>query len=443
VNSCDLIVLVSLLKDNWSVRVLKLSENTIDAMWAKALCELLATSISIVAVDLSLNPNLGDKTIDYVKNMLLVNRSLQVLTLRGIGLEDNGALSLADALPMCGLKELNLEYNKIGGLGCTKLSSALKDSPQLRALCLANNRVPAEVKRKCGADSRRLFVEARATGQETHFSIPTTNYPCHLGERGSNQETQLEAEPHEETKPEAPVSASRDGSKLYACTRRAQHAKAFNTINEAAPQEESQAQNGEKTEQMENIESTCPGMMGMVKSMASENPQNPAKNTPEEEEEEEEEEEGLDQPDNAEEDVATKKELKKEEEKQHKKEQEKQQQHKQEQEQMQQQQQQKKEEEQSQQRQSKLRKIVEYYLSDGRLKYDKFLHEKISEDPEGWLDLRFILSRHKMKVMNATQELVVDALRDSSIEVRNQSGYETAVRRLGNRELPTLKQRRW
>ena len=29
---------------------------------------------------------------------------------------------------------------------------------------------------------------------------------------------------------------------------------------------------------------------------------------------------------------------------------------------------------------------MEYYLSDENLKYDKFFHEKISADKEGWLE---------------------------------------------------------
>ena len=31
---------------------------------------------------------------------------------------------------------------------------------------------------------------------------------------------------------------------------------------------------------------------------------------------------------------------------------------------------------------------VEYYLSDENLKYDKFFHDKISANAEGWLDAR-------------------------------------------------------
>mmetsp|Transcript_18907 Transcript_18907/g.33603 ORF Transcript_18907/g.33603 Transcript_18907/m.33603 type:complete len:443 (-) Transcript_18907:144-1472(-) len=83
-----------------------------------------------------------------------------------------------------------------------------------------------------------------------------------------------------------------------------------------------------------------------------------------------------------------------------------------------------------------VRKQVEYYLSDENLKYDKFFHEKISSDKEGgWLDINFILTCNKMKLMRATKEDVVVALKDSKIEVKDAGAF---VRRPGNAELPKL-----
>merc|ERR1711869_185511 len=148
----DVIVLVSLLKSNKSVRVLKLSENALDAKGARALCEFLKTSKSVVALDLSLNPNLGDDSMLPMKDMLLVNKALQVLMLKGTGIDENGAMSLAAALPKSGLKKLHLEYNKISGLGCAKLAEAVDKSPQLKELRLENNQIPDAVKKQCGAD---------------------------------------------------------------------------------------------------------------------------------------------------------------------------------------------------------------------------------------------------------------------------------------------------
>mmetsp|Transcript_52202 Transcript_52202/g.122117 ORF Transcript_52202/g.122117 Transcript_52202/m.122117 type:complete len:420 (-) Transcript_52202:58-1317(-) len=82
-----------------------------------------------------------------------------------------------------------------------------------------------------------------------------------------------------------------------------------------------------------------------------------------------------------------------------------------------------------------VRKQIEYYLSDENLKYDKFFHEKIATNGEGWLDLSLILSCNKMKAMRASNDDVLKALQGSKIEV-NTDG--TAVRRPGNVALPSL-----
>ncbi|CAJ1348401.1 unnamed protein product [Effrenium voratum] len=84
-----------------------------------------------------------------------------------------------------------------------------------------------------------------------------------------------------------------------------------------------------------------------------------------------------------------------------------------------------------------VRKQVEYYLSDENLKYDKFFHEKISENKEGWLDMTLILSCNKMKSMRATKEDVVASLKESKIEIKDGN----AVRRPGNAALPKLEAR--
>merc|ERR1719336_1111326 len=80
-----------------------------------------------------------------------------------------------------------------------------------------------------------------------------------------------------------------------------------------------------------------------------------------------------------------------------------------------------------------VRKQVEYYLSDENLRHDKFFHEKISADPDGWLDMSLILSCNKMKAMSATKEAVVKALEESKLELKEGN---VAVRRPGNAPLP-------
>jgi len=81
-----------------------------------------------------------------------------------------------------------------------------------------------------------------------------------------------------------------------------------------------------------------------------------------------------------------------------------------------------------------IRKQVEYYLSDDNLRHDKFFHEKIAENGEGWLEIALILSCNKMKAMRVTKEEVVDALKGSKIEIKDGS----SVRRPGNLALPPL-----
>jgi hypothetical protein len=82
-----------------------------------------------------------------------------------------------------------------------------------------------------------------------------------------------------------------------------------------------------------------------------------------------------------------------------------------------------------------VRKQVEYYLSDENLRHDKFFHDKIAENAEGWLDVNLVLSCNKMKAMRATKEDVMSALKDSKMEVREDG---TALRRPGNAALPKL-----
>jgi hypothetical protein len=82
-----------------------------------------------------------------------------------------------------------------------------------------------------------------------------------------------------------------------------------------------------------------------------------------------------------------------------------------------------------------IRKQVEYYLSDDNLRYDKFFHEKISADSEGWLEMRIILECNKMKIMKATKEDVLSALKGSKLEVKEGGD---ALRRPGNHKLPAL-----
>lgn len=82
-----------------------------------------------------------------------------------------------------------------------------------------------------------------------------------------------------------------------------------------------------------------------------------------------------------------------------------------------------------------VRKQIEYYLSDDNLRHDKFFHDKISGNPEGWLELSLILSCNKMKAMRASKEDVISSLSGSKIEIKEDN---LSVRRPGNLALPAL-----
>jgi len=86
-----------------------------------------------------------------------------------------------------------------------------------------------------------------------------------------------------------------------------------------------------------------------------------------------------------------------------------------------------------------LKKQVEYYLSDENLKSDKFFRDKITADSEGWMEMSLLLSCNKMKNLQATQEDVVSALKDSDAVELKDGG--AAVRRPGNMALPAFEAR--
>lgn len=82
-----------------------------------------------------------------------------------------------------------------------------------------------------------------------------------------------------------------------------------------------------------------------------------------------------------------------------------------------------------------LRTQLEYYLSDGNLRHDKFFHGKIASDADGWLDISLIMSCKKIQSMQATQDDIVAALEASEIEIRSDC---IAIRRPHNTPLPVL-----
>lgn len=86
---------------------------------------------------------------------------------------------------------------------------------------------------------------------------------------------------------------------------------------------------------------------------------------------------------------------------------------------------------------NKLRAQLEYYLSDENLSRDKFFHDKISSDTQGYVDVDFFMNCNKIKQLGVNKEDVVKAAKLSSgIELDDK---DTKVRRAQNKPLPDLK----
>jgi len=65
-----------------------------------------------------------------------------------------------------------------------------------------------------------------------------------------------------------------------------------------------------------------------------------------------------------------------------------------------------------------IKKQIEYYFSDQNLKGDKFFHEKISAEPEGWLEMKLIQSCNKIKAFGVPDDVLLDALKESTLETK-------------------------
>ena len=79
---------------------------------------------------------------------------------------------------------------------------------------------------------------------------------------------------------------------------------------------------------------------------------------------------------------------------------------------------------------------LEYYLSDENLKKDYFFHERISSDPEGYLELKYILKCNKIKNKGWTKEDLKKGIEISTSIELDKSGEK--VRRKNNQKLPEL-----
>ncbi len=79
---------------------------------------------------------------------------------------------------------------------------------------------------------------------------------------------------------------------------------------------------------------------------------------------------------------------------------------------------------------------IEYYLSDKNLETDDFFHKKITENPDGYIDLDLFLKCNKVKNAGWTKEELKEGINESK-ELELDETKER-VRRINNKELPEL-----
>ena len=84
----------------------------------------------------------------------------------------------------------------------------------------------------------------------------------------------------------------------------------------------------------------------------------------------------------------------------------------------------------------KIKEQIEYYLGDTNLQNDSFFHKKISEEPNGYLDLDLFLKCNKIKKAGWTIDELKEGIKLSAqLELDKE---EKKVRRKDNKALPEL-----
>ena len=79
---------------------------------------------------------------------------------------------------------------------------------------------------------------------------------------------------------------------------------------------------------------------------------------------------------------------------------------------------------------------IEYYFSDKNLEGDKFFHDLISKDKEGYLDLEYILQCNIIKKNKWTKDQILESIKESEKIEANTD--KTKIRRKDNKPLPPL-----
>lgn len=90
----------------------------------------------------------------------------------------------------------------------------------------------------------------------------------------------------------------------------------------------------------------------------------------------------------------------------------------------------------SKEKKLKIKEQIEYYLGDDNLKKDSFFHQRISADPNGYLELDCLLKCNKIKQSGWTKEDLIEGIKLSDELELNKE--ENKVRRKNNKPLPEL-----
>jgi len=86
---------------------------------------------------------------------------------------------------------------------------------------------------------------------------------------------------------------------------------------------------------------------------------------------------------------------------------------------------------------NKIKEQIEYYLSDENLSQDSFFHQKISEDPNGYLEIDFLLKCNKCKKAGWSKDELKEGIKASDKLELDDTGNK--LRRKNNKPLPELK----
>lgn len=87
-------------------------------------------------------------------------------------------------------------------------------------------------------------------------------------------------------------------------------------------------------------------------------------------------------------------------------------------------------------REEEIKNLIEFYLSDSNLKYDKSLREKIMKDPMGFVPLEFLAGLTKLSSLKPKPDEMAEAVRAS--EDLELDGAMKKIRRKYNKPLPDL-----